>query len=97
MPLDSLFVPEWFTPESTYVLSDAIAAFQIASTENGAARFGSVSNLQRGSRLEACGSGFNERTITVRCRDLLYFVFVQDLDAHCKRYVREGRQSISTP
>jgi len=84
MYLDSLFIPACTSEEPAYTLSDEIAAFQIIPTESGAARFGPVLRLPAGSQLHACGDGFNERTLKVRCNGSFYFVFLQDLDAQRK-------------
>jgi hypothetical protein len=78
---DALFVAEWITPETTYQLSSAIAAFEIISGEGANQRLGPVCRLPQGACLEVCGDGFNERTIKVRCGYRCYFVFLQDLDS----------------
>jgi hypothetical protein len=82
MSSDALFVAEWIIPESSYKLSDAIPAFEIVSCPDGTERCGPVCGLPPGTELEACGQGFNERTLQVRCGDRRYFAFLQDLYLH---------------
>jgi hypothetical protein len=76
---DARFVAEWVVAQSSYKLTEAIPAFEIISGENGAERFGPVCRLPAGAELEACGEGFNQRSLKVQCGDRHYFVFLQDL------------------
>jgi hypothetical protein len=77
---DVLSVPDVVVPERTYILSKQIPAIQLVPTGNGGARYGPVLNLPEGAELEACGSGFNDRTLKVRYEGSFYFVFLEDLE-----------------
>jgi len=60
-------------------LSKAISALEIVRRENVTGYFGVLAQIPKGSTLEICGNGFNERTYRVLCGNRLYFVFRQDL------------------
>jgi hypothetical protein len=79
---EAVFIPEDFSsPQESYTLSRKIAAIQLVSTGDGGARLGTVSQLLPGAHLDLCGTGFNERTVKVRCETGFYFVFLQDIAA----------------
>jgi hypothetical protein len=86
MNTDGLFVAEWITPETTYLLSEDISAFEIISGQTAGQaegeRFGPICRLPQAACLEVCGDGFNDRTVKVRYAHRSYFVFLQDLDLH---------------
>lgn len=84
---DARFVAEWVVAQSSYKLTDAIPAFEIIAGENGAERFGPVCRLPPGADLEACGDGFNQRSLKVQCGNRRYFVFLQDL--HLQRQAQD--------
>lgn len=71
-----------------YTLSDEICAMQLLPGENGKAELGPVVTMPKGAQLDACGPGFNERTLKVRSDGAFYFVFLQDLDAQRKPLAR---------
>jgi len=66
--------------QQTYSLSGDIPAMEIVPSMTGEARLGPISKIPEGADLECCGQGFNERTVKVRWRGVVYFVFVQDLE-----------------
>jgi hypothetical protein len=65
--------------EGTITLKNDVSALEIVRRENVTGHFGVLAQISKGSRLEICGSGFNERTYRVRFQDRLFFVFRQDL------------------
>ena len=71
-----------------YTLSDEICAMQLLPGENGTAVLGPVVTMPKGAQLDACGPGFNDRTLKVRSDGAFYFVFLQDLDAQRKPLAR---------
>ena len=75
---DALFTPEYNSVEATITVPKEISALELVQTEAGE-RLGQIAAVPKGTCLELCGSGFNERTIKVRFEKHLYFVFLQDL------------------
>ncbi len=69
--------PAW--TEGAITLKRDVSALEIVRRENVTGHFGVLAQISKGSRLEICGSGFNERTYRVRFQDRLFFVFRQDL------------------
>ena len=67
------------SPEATITLKKDVSALEIVRRENAKGHFGGLALISKGSRLEICGSGFNERTYKVRFQNRLFFVFRQDL------------------
>jgi hypothetical protein len=65
--------------EASITLKKDVSALEIVRRENARGHFGGVALISKGSRLEICGSGFNERTYKVKCQNRLFFVFHQDL------------------
>jgi len=63
----------------TITLRKEVSALEIVRRESVTGHFGVLAQISKGSRLEICGPGFNERTYKVQCSDRLYFVFRQDL------------------
>ncbi len=72
-------VPNSVPIEATVTLGKDISAMEIVRRENSIARFGGIATLPKGSCVEICGSGFNERTYKVKCQGRYFFVFQQDL------------------
>jgi hypothetical protein len=66
----------------TYTLSKSIAAIRALPPRAQATRKGGISKLPKGAQVQIWAEGFNERTVKVKCKDLFYFVFIQDLEAH---------------
>jgi hypothetical protein len=66
----------------TYTLSKSIAAIRALPPRGRAAREGGISHLPKGAQVQIWAEGFNERTVKVKCKDLFYFVFIQDLESH---------------
>jgi len=60
-------------------LKKDVSALEILRRENVTGHFGVLAQITKGSRLEICGTGFNDRTYRVRFHDRLFFVFRQDL------------------
>ncbi len=60
-------------------LKKDISALEIVRKENISGHFGVLAQIPKGSELEICAAGFNERTYRVLCHNRLYFVFRQDL------------------
>ena len=65
--------------EAIITLKKDVCALEIVRRENAKGHFGGVALISKESRLEICGSGFNERTYKVKCQNRLFFVFHQDL------------------
>ena len=71
------FAAEPVTTDATITLRKDLSALEIVRKATG--HFGVLAQISKGSRLEICGSGFNERTYKVRFQNRLFFVFRQDL------------------
>lgn len=56
-----------------------ITAIEITQVADGTRRCGLFLRLPQGAELIVCGSGFNDRTVTVDFHGRLYFVFLQDI------------------
>jgi hypothetical protein len=63
----------------TITLEKELSALEIVRRENVSGHFGVLARISKGSTLEICGTGFNDRTYRVRYQDRLFFVFRQDL------------------
>ncbi len=61
-------------------LSNSIAVIRLVSDERGGIHSAGLSELPKGAKVDVCGEGFNERTVTVRWRDEFFFVYRQDLE-----------------
>ena len=82
--LSALSIPDDVAAEKAYTLSNEIPAMELIPAPNGETRLGPVSRIPEGAELEACGQGFNDRTLKVRCQGKFYFVFLQDLELQRK-------------
>ncbi|MBV9264632.1 MAG: hypothetical protein JO061_00540 [Acidobacteriaceae bacterium] len=76
---EALFIPECVTVQATITAPKEISALELVPTATGA-RLGHIASLPKGTRLEICGGGFNERTVKARCQGHFYFVFLQDIE-----------------
>lgn len=76
--------------QKKYSLSDDILAMEIVPAVAGDVRLGPISKIPEGANIECCGQGFNERTVKVRWRGMIYFVFVQDLETQRKPAARHA-------
>jgi hypothetical protein len=77
---NALAIPDPIFVERRISVNNSISAVQLIGSEgHGSPKLGLLSQLGPGSILEVCGQGFNERTVKVRCNDLFYFVFRQDI------------------
>jgi hypothetical protein len=63
----------------TVVLSRKASAVQLETRANGTPKLGLICQLPPGARVELCGDGYSDRTVKVRYRDNLYFVFRNDI------------------
>jgi hypothetical protein len=63
-----------------YTLSDEIYGMQLLHADGQVFKVGPVIRLPRGAQLNACGKGFNDRTVKVCCNGSFYLVFLTDLD-----------------
>ena len=61
----------------TYTLCKVIAAIPLSPADT--PPFGPVIQLPPQSNLTVLGPGFNDRLVSVRCNQSVYFVFVEDL------------------
>lgn len=77
--------------ETSYFLSKNIAAIQVVPHECETSRLGVITQLPEGAQLDACGDGFDDRTIKVKWQGCCYFVFLQDLEANRLRMVATSR------
>jgi hypothetical protein len=77
MSEDTLFIATGTTEGRRIQLSRSISAVQLVRKENGAAKLGSLLQLARGTMIECCGDGFNERTVKICANGAYYFVFLQ--------------------
>ena len=66
-----------------YTLLRDISAMQILPSTEGAI-LSPVSKLPCGARIEACGPGFDDKTLKVWYEGQFYFVFLQDLEIQRK-------------
>lgn len=87
---DAVTIPESAFPDLSYTLSTDIPAIQIVPIGAGLTNLGPVLKLPRGARIEACGAGFDDRTLKVRYADFLYFVFLEDLEIKRKSAAAAG-------
>jgi len=65
--------------EEMITLKKDVSALEIVRKKDYAGHFGVLAQISKGSRLEICGTGFNDRTYRVRFQNRLFFVFRQDL------------------
>ena len=65
--------------EDSYSIPRKIAAIEVLGPGQQGAKLGAVTQLPSSTRVEVCGSGFNERTVKIRSNGHYYFVFRQDL------------------
>jgi hypothetical protein len=72
----------------SYTLSTDIPAIQVLPAGAGLMGLGPVLKLPRGAQIEACGAGFDDRTMKVRYADSLYYVFLEDLEIKRKSVAR---------
>jgi hypothetical protein len=61
-------------------LAKNITAIELISSETGKISLGPVLQLPSGASLEVCGEGFNDHTVTVKCNQRYYFVFLNDFE-----------------
>jgi hypothetical protein len=64
---------------ATITLNKEVSALELVRRENVSGHFGVLAQISKGSTLEICGDGFNERTYRVLYGNRLFFVFRQDL------------------
>ena len=57
----------------------ALSALELLPAHSGA-HAGRLTPVPKGTRLQVCGQGFNERTIQVRWEGRVGFVFLQDVE-----------------
>jgi hypothetical protein len=81
MDITALFIPECVQVEKTLTLTKEISAMELVRRESGGTRLGAIATLPKGSHLEVCGRGFNDRTFKVRYNDRFFFVFLQDVES----------------
>ncbi|MBV9083393.1 MAG: hypothetical protein JOZ62_11995 [Acidobacteriaceae bacterium] len=72
-------LPDPVSFSRVYTLSNDVCAMQIVPSADGA-MLSPVSRLPTGARIEACGAGFDEKTVKVCYEGQFYFVFLQDLE-----------------
>lgn len=77
----ALYIPPRSGSDRPYAILHNIAAIELMANNREHGRLGMVTQLPSGTRVEVCGSGFNERTVKVRSNERYYFVFWQDLAA----------------
>jgi hypothetical protein len=64
-----------------YVLPKMVSAIPILPCDEvGSVRLGLLTQLPEGAEIEIGGTGFNDKTIRVRCGSAAYFVFLDDLE-----------------
>jgi hypothetical protein len=80
LSVNPLYLSDSVVPTRAYTLSDDITAMQILPLNDSGARLSPVSRLPRGARIQACGEGFDDRTLKVEYQGQYYFVFLDDLE-----------------
>ena len=60
--------------------TNTIAAIPVVLREDGQPELGPISHLAASAHFEYLGEGFNASTMQVRCGDLTYFVFREDVN-----------------
>ncbi len=86
MKMKTSYVAEDTPLERAYVLPKIVSAIQILpSEENGSTRLGLLTQLPEGAEIEIGGSGFDDRTVRVRCGNSSYYMFLDDLELVRKR------------
>lgn len=61
------------------LLHHSISALRVITESDGKNRIGLLTQLPRNAEIEICGEGFDDRTVTVRLGDSLYFAFRADV------------------
>lgn len=79
MNTNTRFISDPISAERTITLKKDISALELVEKEN-ATRMGVLSLIPKGSQLDICGLGFNERTYTVQCNNRTFVVFQQDVN-----------------
>ncbi len=79
---DEGFSGGWFSSEAIWTLKEQITAFQMTNLENDVEQFGAIVRLPAGA-VKNVRYGFQSAQ-TEGTRDFLYFVFIQDLEAHSR-------------
>jgi hypothetical protein len=64
----------------TCILSRMIAAIQTTTYPTNVNQLGVVVRLPSRAKLTLLGTGFDDRTVKVRCQQAVYFVFLEDLE-----------------
>ena len=65
--------------EQTFVLSKAIAGFEVSDEAEESRRHGAISEIAAGSILKLSGRGFSEQAAKVFANGRHYFVFLRDI------------------
>ena len=73
-------IPKCDAVEQTVRLEKDISAIELEPGENGEAKLGRITPLLRGTKLDICGAGFNDRTVRARAYGRYYFIFRQDIE-----------------
>lgn len=82
MNTEALSIPSPIHPEKTCVLCKRIAAIRLLDLGGGRGKLGEIVQLQPGTSIACCGSGYNERTAKVFCDGQFYFVFLEDVSSN---------------
>lgn len=86
----ALLIPDRVTSTQSYILAKSISAIQLVPDKEGSTRLGIISELLKGTQIDVCGDGFNQRTIKVHCHGRFYFVFLQDIERAAFRTTPES-------
>lgn len=88
----ALFIPDRVSQTQSYTLSKNISVIQLVQDKEGSTRLGIISELAKGTQIDVCGDGFNQRTVKIHSRGHFYFAFLQDIE-HGANRTEPGRLS----
>lgn len=68
-----------FRPKAKHLLPKNVSAIQVIPDGIGRMRLGTILQLPEGAEVEACGEGFDERTMKVSWQGGFYYIFLEDI------------------
>jgi hypothetical protein len=79
MNSNSQCLPQHEPVQGVLTVPQALSALELLPAHRGA-HSGRITPVPKGTRLQVCGRGFNERTVQVRWEGRVGFVFLQDVE-----------------